>query len=198
MQDLMGNIISGVALQVGKPFQHGDWLLVDSRYAEVIEINWRSTRLRTSDEVSIEIPNRDLAKQTITNLNQPFRLHAMRISVNIDYAAPPTRVKAVLLHAASNAKWVLPSPAPRVFLKNFGDYAVEYEIKFWMDDHTFYNEVCDAIRTNVWYQPPPPRHQDFLIRSARCSWSGPRATNTRRSRGTARSSCSATSRCSNA
>jgi len=38
-----------------------------------------------------------------------------------------------------------------VYLKNFGDHAIEYEIKFWLADHAFYNEVCDAIRTNVWY-----------------------------------------------
>ncbi len=151
MQDLMGNIIAGIALQVGKPFQHGDWLLVDGRYAEVLEITWRSTRLRTEDEISIEIPNRDLAKQTIINLNLPSRLHAMRLSVNIDYAAPPTRVKDVLLHATANAKGVAPEPKPRVYLKHFGDYAIEYEMKFWMDNFMHYSEICDAIRTNVWY-----------------------------------------------
>lgn len=151
MQDLMGNIISGVALQVGKPFQHGDWLLVDNKYAEVIEINWRSTRMRTVDAISIEIPNRDLAKQTIVNLNLPTRLHAMRLSVNVDYSAPPTRVKAVLLHATSNAKGVMPEPKPQVYLRNFGDYAVEYEIKFWIDDYASYYEICDGIRTNIWY-----------------------------------------------
>ncbi len=151
MQDLMSNVIAGLALQVGKPFQHGDWLFVDNRYAEVIEINWRSTRLRTSDEISIEIPNRELARVTIVNLNRPTRLHAMRIPINIDYATPPTRVKDVLLHAASNAKGVAPEPQPKVHLKNFGDYAVEYEIKFWLVDQAFYNDVCDAIRTNVWY-----------------------------------------------
>ncbi len=151
MQDLMGNIIAGVALQIGKPFQHGDWLFVDNRYAEVIEINWRSTRLRTIDAISIEIPNRDIARQTIINLNLPTRLHAMRISVGIDYAAPPTRVKGVLLHATSNAKGVMPEPKPKVYLKNFGDSAVEYEIKFWMEDHQHYPDVCDAIRTNIWY-----------------------------------------------
>jgi CRP-like cAMP-binding protein len=48
MQDLMGNILAGVALQIGKPFLQGDWLILDSRYAEVMEINWRSTRLRTN------------------------------------------------------------------------------------------------------------------------------------------------------
>ena len=75
----------------------------------------------------------------------------MRISVGIDYAAPPTRVKDVLLHATANAKGVVAEPKPRVYLKNFGDFAIEYEIKFWMDDHSHYTDVCDAIRTNVWY-----------------------------------------------
>jgi CRP-like cAMP-binding protein len=75
----------------------------------------------------------------------------MRIPVTIDYAAPPTRAKSVLLHAVANAKGVCPDPKPSVFLKNFGDSGVEYDIKFYMDDHSQYSEVCDAIRTNVWY-----------------------------------------------
>lgn len=151
MQDLMGNIIAGVALQIGKPFVHGDWLLIDNRYAEVLEINWRSTRLRTHDAISIEVPNRDLAKVTIVNLNLPTKLHAMRISVNVDQAAPPTRVKDILLHATANAKGVSADPKPKVFLKDFGEYAVIYDIKFWIEDHSQYYEIADAIRTNVWY-----------------------------------------------
>ncbi len=151
MQDLLGNIIAGLALQFGKAFKDGDWLFVDNKYAQVIDINWRSTRLRTVDDISIDIPNRDISKQTIINLNQPTRRHAMRISVSIDSSAPPTRVKDVLLHAGVNAKGVADNPRPQVFLKNFGDYAIEYEIRFWMDDHDYYNEVCDSIRTNVWY-----------------------------------------------
>ena len=75
-QDLVGNILAGVALQIGKPFAHGDWLLVDNRYAEVTEINWRATRLRTVDDISIEIPHRELARQTIVNLNRPRRSRA--------------------------------------------------------------------------------------------------------------------------
>jgi hypothetical protein len=126
-------------------------LLIDNRHAEVIEVNWRSTRLRTLDDISIEIPNREIAKLTIINLNRPQRLHAMRLPFTLDYAAPPTRAKNVLLHAAANAKGVAPEPKPKVYLNNFGDYGVQYEIKFWMEDHNNYSEVCDAIRTNVWY-----------------------------------------------
>lgn len=150
-QDSVGNIISGLTLQIGKPYQSGDWLLLDNRYAEVIEINWRATRLRTMDDILIEIPHRQMAAQNIINLNKPARLHAMRLSVGIEYSAPPNRVKDILIHATANAKGIAPEPKPRVYLKNFGDYAIEYEIKFWLDDHSKYFEICDIIRTNIWY-----------------------------------------------
>src|SRR5664279_638543 len=83
-QDLVGNILAGIALQIGKPFVDGDWLLVDNRYAEVTEVNWRSTRLQTVDEVSIEVPNREMTRITIVNLNRPRRLHAERIFISLD------------------------------------------------------------------------------------------------------------------
>lgn len=151
MQDSIGNIIAGLTLQVGKPFRHGEWLIVENQHAEVIEINWRATRLRTNDDIVIEIPHRQMAAQTLVNLNRPTRHHAMRVSVGIDYAAPPTRVKDVLLHATSNAKGVASEPRPKIYLKNFGDSSIEYEIKFWLEDHSTYFDVCDSIRTNVWY-----------------------------------------------
>jgi small-conductance mechanosensitive channel len=151
MQDSVGNIISGLTLQVGKPFKHGDWLVVDGKYGEVIEINWRATRLRTMDDILIEIPHRQMAAQNIVNLNRPVRRHAMRISVGVEYSAPPTRVKDVLLHATNNARGILPEPKPKVYLKNFGDSSIEYEIKFWLEDHSMYFDACDSIRTNIWY-----------------------------------------------
>jgi small-conductance mechanosensitive channel/CRP-like cAMP-binding protein len=151
MQDSVGNIIAGLTLQMGRPFEHGDWLLVDSRHGEVIEVNWRATRLRTIDDIVIEIPHRQMAAQTIVNLSRPTRRHAARISLGIDCAAPPTRVKDVLLHATSNAKGVAPEPKPKVYLKNFGDSSIEYEIKFWIEDYSKHFEVSDSVRTNVWY-----------------------------------------------
>ncbi len=151
MQDLLGNIIAGFAIHFGKPFRVGDWLIIDNKHAEVAEVNWRSTRLRTNDDVYLDIPNREIARLTIVNLHYPTRRHAVRISVNLDYVVPPTRVKDILVHATANAIGVLGEPRIKAFLKNFGDAAVEYEIKFWIEDHSTYNDVCDAVRTNIWY-----------------------------------------------
>jgi small-conductance mechanosensitive channel len=150
-QSLLSNIVAGISLQASKSFKDGDWIFVNNQYAQVIDINWRTTRLRTLDDISIDVPNSDLVKQTIVNLNLPARRHAMRLTLRVDSTVPPTRVKDILLHASSNAKGVAPEPKPRVYLKTFSEYAVEYDIKFWMDDHNMYYEVCDAIHTNVWY-----------------------------------------------
>src|SRR6266705_2360280 len=50
-QNLFAGIIGGVSIQINRPFKVGDWLQVGERYAEVMEINWRSTRLRTNDNI---------------------------------------------------------------------------------------------------------------------------------------------------
>jgi small-conductance mechanosensitive channel/CRP-like cAMP-binding protein len=151
LQDLLGNIIAGFAIHFGQPFRAGDWLQVNERRAQVMEINWRSTRLRTADDVLLDIPNRELVRQTIVNYHYPTTLHSLRLSVPVDYSAPPTRVKDVLIHAAANAKGVLPEPRIRAFLKSYGEYFAEYEVQFWINDNAIFNEVNDAVRTNIWY-----------------------------------------------
>jgi small-conductance mechanosensitive channel/CRP-like cAMP-binding protein len=151
-QDLFGGIIAGIALQISRPYKVGDWLQIKDRFAEVMEINWRSTRLRTNDAIYLDIPNYAIARGTIINLHYPTQIHAMRIRVGVDYEVPPNRVKDALFRAASSAEGVVPSPPTRVFVVEFAESAVIYEIKFSLGNHQAYNEICDAIRTNIWYE----------------------------------------------
>src|SRR5207247_3114192 len=152
MQDLLSNVFAGFALHFGKPFQAGDWLFLDNRYAEVMEINWRSTRLRTNDHIFLDVPNNQITKQTIVNLTYPDRLHAMRLQIGIDSNAPPNKVKDAIVRASVNAAGVFPKPEPKVFLHHFAESSIQYEVKFWIEDHSRFNEIVDAIRTNIWYE----------------------------------------------
>jgi small-conductance mechanosensitive channel/CRP-like cAMP-binding protein len=151
-QNLLSGIIAGMSIQINRPYKVGDWLQVGEKFAEVMEINWRSTRLRTNDAIYLDIPNNEIARTTIVNLHYPTEVHAMRIRVGVDYNVPPNRVKDSLIRAASTANGVLPNPPVRVYLVDFGDHAVTYEIKFFMGNHARINEINDAIRTNVWYE----------------------------------------------
>jgi len=151
-QNFFSGIIGGVAIQINRPYKVGDWLQVDQRFAEVMEINWRSTRLRTNDSIYLDIPNNEMVGHTIVNLHYPTEVHAIRIRVGVEYKNPPNRVKDAMLRAASTAEGVLPEPKVKVFLVDFADSAVIYEIKFYMGNHARINETNDAVRTNVWYE----------------------------------------------
>ncbi len=151
-QNLFGGIIAGISLQINRPYRVGDWLQLGERFAEVMEINWRSTRLRTNDAIYLDIPNNEIVKQTIVNLHYPTEVHAMRIRVGLEYRVPPNLVKDVLARAASSANGVLAHPPVKVFLVDFSEYAVIYEIKFYMGNHARINEINDAVRTSVWYE----------------------------------------------
>src|ERR1043165_7501923 len=151
-QDLFGGIIAGIALQISKPYKVGDWLHIQDRFAEVMEINWRSTRLRTNDGIYLDIPNYQIARNPIINLHYPTEIHAMRLRVGVDYDVPPNRVKDALHRAAESADGGLPDPPVKVYVMDFADSAVVYEIKFSMGNHRAYNDICDAIRTNIWYE----------------------------------------------
>src|SRR6266849_6518093 len=151
-QNLLGGIIAGMSLQINRPYKVGDWLQVGDRFAEVMEINWRSTRLCTNDNIYLDIPNNAIVRTTIINLHYPTEVHAMRIRIGVDYNVPPNRVKDALARAAQSAKNVLPSPPVKDFLVEFGDHAVTYEIKYYMGNHARINETNDAVRTNVWYE----------------------------------------------
>jgi small-conductance mechanosensitive channel len=150
-QNLFAGIIGGISIQINRPYKVGDWLQVGDRFAEVMEINWRSTRLRTNDAIYLDIPNNEMVSHTIVNLHYPTVVHAMRIRVGVEYKNPPNRVKDALFRAASTAEGVLPEPKVKVFLVDFADSAVIYEIKFYMGNHSRINEINDAVRTNVWY-----------------------------------------------
>ncbi|HEY2124301.1 MAG TPA: cyclic nucleotide-binding domain-containing protein [Chthoniobacterales bacterium] len=151
-QNFFGGIIAGISLQINRPYKVGDWLHMGENYAEVMEINWRSTRLRTNDNIYLDIPNNEIVRQTIINLHYPTEVHAMRIRIGIDYNVPPNRVKDALFRAASNAANVLKDPPVKIFLVDFADHAVTYEIKYYMGNHAKINETNDSVRTNVWYE----------------------------------------------
>jgi small-conductance mechanosensitive channel/CRP-like cAMP-binding protein len=154
MQDLLSNVIAGFSIHTTRAYQVGDWLLMGSegKRAEVVEINWRSTRLLDNDRISYELPNSDIVKNRIVNLNRPGAEHGARLTFGLDYDTPPALAKEVILKAAKEAQGVLEMPAPVVFTRDFADSSVIYELRFWMRQARLYNIACDEIRTALWYE----------------------------------------------
>ena len=100
---------------------------------EVQGIGWRSTRLITRSLERLEVPNAVLARDVITN----YRGNAVGddLFVGLSYDAPPNRVKEIILRVLHHNPQLAHSPAPQVWVVEYGDFAVKYRIRFWMIDY---------------------------------------------------------------
>ena len=151
LQDVLGNVIAGVALQAERPFAVGDWVLIGDIEGCVVEMNWRATKVKTLDTDHVIIPNSTVARERIRNFYAPTRPEARHLKVGVEYGAAPGKVKEVFLEAALGAEGVLSDPPPMVWLIDYGDFAITYEIKFWLDRYANYNEIQDRVMTRIWY-----------------------------------------------
>jgi small-conductance mechanosensitive channel len=151
LQDTLGSLMSGIALLFERPFTIGDWIKLGDREGEVVEINWRSVRLRTRERDLLVVPNSVLAKETITNTCEPTRLHAERIPVAFGFSAPPNRVREVLVDVALSIQNVLADPPPKVEVMEFADDRIRYEAKLYMTNLRAIPKIRSEFATRVWY-----------------------------------------------
>jgi small-conductance mechanosensitive channel/CRP-like cAMP-binding protein len=154
MQDTLGNLVSGLALQLQPPFDVGDWIEVDSgqQAGRVTEITWRATSVMTLDHVEVILPNATLAKAAIRNYSRPSSVSRRKVTVGVSYAVAPVDVHEALVAAATDAPGVLPSPAPFVRTQKFGDSAVEYDVLFFIDDFGLALRIESSVRDRVYYE----------------------------------------------
>ena len=78
LQDTLGNLIAGLAIQIEKPFRVGHWVTLGGQDGLVSEITWRATKIRTKAGNFVIVPNSVLSKDTITNYSEPTLPHARR------------------------------------------------------------------------------------------------------------------------
>jgi small-conductance mechanosensitive channel/CRP-like cAMP-binding protein len=152
LQDILGNVISGVALHIERPFQVGDWVEVADQRGEVVEMSWRATRIRTLENNYVVIPNSNIAKERITNYKAPSPVLAQYLRVGTSYEAPPHKVKRAILEIAAQTSGVLKEPPPQVRTIDYGDFAIEYELKFWIDEYERHPSIQDDLKSRIWYQ----------------------------------------------
>lgn len=151
LQDLLGNLFAGIALYLQNSFTTGDWLLVDGVHARVVEVSWRSTRLVTTDDVLIDVPNSQIVKNTITNFESPTTRHAIRVTMPLHDEVPPARAQEVFRAAAASVDGVCTEPMPVVHIKEFGESSTVYEVKVWIDNHALMSRVSSDVRSHCWY-----------------------------------------------
>lgn len=151
LQDTLGNLFAGLAIQIEKPFRVGHWIGVGDKEGQVNEVTWRATKLLTKEGQFLIVPNGTIAKEAILNYSEPTAPTRLWIDVGTSYATPPNEVKAAIQEALSDCPLVLPSPPPLPLLHDFGASALTFRVWFWVADYGNQLEAYDQVRCQIWY-----------------------------------------------
>ncbi|RUR18519.1 mechanosensitive ion channel family protein [Legionella sp. km535] len=130
-QTAASNLISGIFLLFEHPFKVGDTVEVKGITGVVDSIDLLSTKLKTSDNKLVRIPNEAMIKSEITNLSY-FSTRRLDIIVAVAYDCDISQVKSMLLDIAQHCEQVLKDPEPMVNINNFANSAVELKFMVWV------------------------------------------------------------------
>ena len=130
LQDTLGNMFSGLAIQVEKPFRVGHWIRAGEHEGSVIEVTWRAIKLRTLQGNLVTVPNSEIAKSAVTNYSEPIAPSRVQVDVGASYSAPPNSVKDTILEVLEREPLVLTNPPPRVLLVDFAASSVTYRAQY--------------------------------------------------------------------
>ncbi|HKN14363.1 MAG TPA: cyclic nucleotide-binding domain-containing protein [Candidatus Binatus sp.] len=149
LQETLGNVFSGLSLSIGRPFDPGDWIRSGTHVGQVKGIAWRATTIVTRDGERLEVPNSVIAKDVLFNYTTGHVRE--EITVGISYGVPPNHVREVVLTLLRDVPGVLREPPPEVLVWSYGDFAIQYLIKYWIGDYGVQEHVRDRVASSLWY-----------------------------------------------
>jgi small-conductance mechanosensitive channel/CRP-like cAMP-binding protein len=151
LQDTLGNLFSGLALQTERSFEVGNWVQFGEREGVVTDISWRATKLRTRQNDLVIIPNTMISKDVVINFSAPSRIHAIIAKIGVHYRHPPAEVIEAIEEAAEQTDGVLRNPHVDVRTWDFGDFAITYNVKYWIRDYEDLEDISKGFMTRIWY-----------------------------------------------
>ena len=152
LQDTLGNLFSGLSLQLESPFSVGDFIKVGTSDGRVVQIAWRSTRIETMRREVITIPNSLIAKEKVTNYSRGGLPIAIDVDFGASYSAPPNAVKAEVMETLREAPLVLNEPSPWVRVSKFDESGVNYHVRFFIADYAAVPHATDEVLGRLWYR----------------------------------------------
>jgi small-conductance mechanosensitive channel len=150
LQKTFGNLIAGLILLMDRSIKPGDVIAVssgkDTAVGQVKKIGIRAVSITTRDQIEYLIPNEILMTSQVENWSYSSRDVRVKVPVTVAYGTDIEQAEALMLQAARAVPRVHNTPAPSVWLRAFGDNAIEFEVQCWIDDP---EEGVGNIRSDV-------------------------------------------------
>jgi small-conductance mechanosensitive channel len=151
LQNITSNFVAGLILLLERPIKVGDRITVGDTEGDVVEINIRSTTIRSLNNIAIIVPNSEFVSTTVINWTYGDQKVRLEIDVGVSYSSDLDTVLRSLREVAVECPEVLSNPGPEVLHTGFGDSSWNMRLRAWIGDPKRHPQVrswlnCAIVR----------------------------------------------------
>lgn len=144
IQGILANLAGGIMILTAHPFSAGDFVEAAEVSGTVQEVGLVYTKLYTTDNKVVYVPNGEISGKTITNYNGNDT-RRVELKLNLSYNADPEQVKAVLARVVGEHPLTLPTPEAVIRVNGYGGSAVEYVVRTWCATADYWDVRFDLL-----------------------------------------------------
>ncbi|MFM5509282.1 miniconductance mechanosensitive channel MscM [Aeromonas rivipollensis] len=171
LQEIFANFVSGLIILFEKPIRLGDTVTIRDLTGTVTKIKTRATTIVDWDRKEIIVPNKAFITEQFINWSLSDAITRVKLRIRIGLTQDPKQVQQLLEQCVQESTLVLDTPTPEVFLIEFTDSALIYEIRLYVNnmDHRMpiTHEVHSLILEKLNQLGMPLPHQQIDIRMSR-------------------------------
>jgi len=151
LQKVFSNLISGVILLMDRSVKPGDVIVIGETYGWINTLGARYVSVITRDGTEHLIPNEELISQRVENWSYSHRLVRLRLPIGISYENDVKKAMEIAIEGAQEVERVLADPGIACHLLEFGDHAINLELRVWIKDpQNGLTNVKSQILLEVW------------------------------------------------
>lgn len=149
LQNITNNFISGLIVLFERPISVGDRVEVAGVEGDVLEINIRSTKIRTLNNISIIVPNQEFVGSNVVNYSHGDPSFRLDVEVGVAYGSDLDTVLSVMQKLADDHPDVMTYPKSEVHLRGFGDSSWDMELRVWVPNVKEYRRIRNELNQSI-------------------------------------------------
>ncbi len=149
IQQLFLDFVSGVILLTERQINVGDVIEVNGLVGRIIDLKFRTTIIKTRDNVSIIVPNSKLISENVINWTNSDRNTRFKVTIGVAYGSDVQLVIDTLIKIAEQHPDIKKYPKPFVYFEDFGDSALIFSLYFYTDKNFFVERIQSDLRIEI-------------------------------------------------
>ena len=151
LQEFLGNLLFGLALLSAHKFSIGDWIMVDGKASEVVEMDWRTVTLVTAEGDRVVVANSTLAKGNLKIAARAREKASVTVPLALGVDIPPEQVRDAVIEAGRAVPDMTEPDGVKCFVTGIGDGTIKYNVVLSVANPGILAGPRDEFLSRFWY-----------------------------------------------